>query len=130
MTSALRWGWVVNATPRPLYPRERPGTYCTGGWVGPRAGLDGCGKTAPTGIRSPDRPARNESLYRLSYRCSQTLGVEGLKNRIKPADIQTNQKRYLYVQPYLIYHLVWFQSHVKMTRMHNCHRTGESYRYE
>ena len=22
----------------------------------------------PTGIRSPDRPARNESLYRLSYR--------------------------------------------------------------
>jgi hypothetical protein len=25
-------------------PRERPGTYCTGGWVGARAGLDGCGK--------------------------------------------------------------------------------------
>ena len=23
--------------PRPLYPRERPGTYCIGGWVGPRA---------------------------------------------------------------------------------------------
>jgi hypothetical protein len=23
---------------------------------------------APTGIRSPDRPARSESLYRLSYR--------------------------------------------------------------
>jgi hypothetical protein len=21
-----RWGWVVNVTPRPLYPRERPGT--------------------------------------------------------------------------------------------------------
>jgi hypothetical protein len=20
-----RWGWVVNATPRPLYSRERPG---------------------------------------------------------------------------------------------------------
>jgi hypothetical protein len=28
------WGWVVNATPRPLYPREWPGTHCTGGWVG------------------------------------------------------------------------------------------------
>ena len=38
-------GWVVNATPRPLYPRERPGTHCTGRWVGPRAGLDGCGKS-------------------------------------------------------------------------------------
>jgi hypothetical protein len=34
--------------------------------VGPRAGLDGCGKFSPTGIRSPDRPARGESLYRLS----------------------------------------------------------------
>jgi len=40
-----RWGWVVNA--RPLYPRERPGTHCTGGWVGPGAGLDSCGKISP-----------------------------------------------------------------------------------
>ena len=27
--------------PAALYPRERPGTHFTGGWVGPRAGLDG-----------------------------------------------------------------------------------------
>ena len=32
--------------------------------MGTRAGLDGCGKSAPTGIRSPDRPTSNESLYR------------------------------------------------------------------
>jgi hypothetical protein len=38
---------VVNSTPRPLYPREWPGTHCTGGWVGPRAGLDGCWKSRP-----------------------------------------------------------------------------------
>ena len=44
-TSALGGGWVVNTTPRPLYPQERPGTHCTGGWVGLRAGLDGCGKS-------------------------------------------------------------------------------------
>ena len=31
-----RWGWVVSTMPRPLYPCERPGTYCIGGWVGPR----------------------------------------------------------------------------------------------
>jgi hypothetical protein len=43
------------------------GTYCTGGWVGPRTGLDRCGKSRPTGIRSPDRPAHSYSLYRLSY---------------------------------------------------------------
>ena len=32
-----RWGWVVNATPRPIYPQERPGTHCIRGWVDPRA---------------------------------------------------------------------------------------------
>jgi hypothetical protein len=61
-------GWVVNITPRPLCPKERPGTHCIGGWVGPRAGLDRWGKSRPPiGIWSQDRPARNESLYRLSY---------------------------------------------------------------
>jgi len=42
-----RWRWVVNATLWPLYPRERPGTHSIGGWVGPRGGLDGCGKSCP-----------------------------------------------------------------------------------
>jgi len=40
-------GWEVNATPRPLYARERPGTHCIGGWVVPRAGLKGCEKSRP-----------------------------------------------------------------------------------
>jgi hypothetical protein len=37
-----RWRWVVSITPRPRFtPKERtPGTHCTGGWVGPRAGMD------------------------------------------------------------------------------------------
>jgi hypothetical protein len=38
---------VVNATIRSLFPRERSGTYCVGGWVGPRDGLEGCGKSHP-----------------------------------------------------------------------------------
>jgi hypothetical protein len=37
-----RRGCVVSTTPQPLYPREIPGTHCTGGWVGPRVGLDVC----------------------------------------------------------------------------------------
>jgi len=45
-------------------PRERTGNNCTGVWVGPRAGLD---NVTHTGIRSPDRPTRSNSLYRLSY---------------------------------------------------------------
>ena len=52
-----------------LYPWERPCNHCTGGWVSRRAGLDRCGKSrSPTGIRSPDRQARNQSLYRPRYR--------------------------------------------------------------
>ena len=71
-----------DATPRPLYPRERSGNHRIGGWVGPRAGLDGGGKSRPhpTGIRSPDRPARSESLYRLSYR--------GRQGRLQPAYVK------------------------------------------
>jgi len=53
--------------PAAPYPRERPGTHCTGDWVGFRAGLDWCGKSRPTEIRSPDRPTRRHSLYRLRY---------------------------------------------------------------
>jgi hypothetical protein len=34
--------------------RDRPDTYCTGGWVGSRAGLDGCGKSRqPIGDSNP-----------------------------------------------------------------------------
>jgi hypothetical protein len=41
--------------------------------VGPGAGLDKCGKSRPTGIRSSDLPARSESLYRLRYPGFQDL---------------------------------------------------------
>ena len=46
LTSALDGGgW--STSPRPLYPREGPGTHSTEGWVGPRAGLEGSGKPRP-----------------------------------------------------------------------------------
>jgi hypothetical protein len=60
-------GVVVNDTPGQLYPRQRdPMHIIQNGWVGPTASLDGCRKSHPTGIRSSDRPAHSESLYRLS----------------------------------------------------------------
>jgi hypothetical protein len=131
LDTGARRGWVVTTTPRPLYPRERPDTHYTGGWVGPRAGPDVCEKSRPhrdffffffllvsctlvvwnccgirrktaccgffhyeksdgfgrertrdlgfqrparktprptKPLRTPDRPARSQSLYRLSYR--------------------------------------------------------------
>jgi len=33
--------------PAALCPRKRSGTHCTGAWLGPRAGLDRCGKPRP-----------------------------------------------------------------------------------
>ena len=103
-----RWGLVVNALPRPLYPRERAGTHCKGPYhlhvpivlksgslnflepSGPDQACNGIALLLPlpivkeagcapgpvwtgaenlatTGIRYPDRPARSESLHRLSY---------------------------------------------------------------
>jgi len=58
---------VVNATPRPLSPQERDPVPIIqeAGWA-PGPVWTGAENLAPTGIRSPDRPARSESLYRLS----------------------------------------------------------------
>jgi hypothetical protein len=41
-------GWVVSATPPPLYPRECPDTPCKEGRVSPTVGLDGCGISRTT----------------------------------------------------------------------------------
>jgi len=49
--------WVVNATPRQIYPEERPGTHCIGSWVEPGAGLDGCGKPRPHRDSIPGPPS-------------------------------------------------------------------------
>ena len=48
-------------------PQGNTGTHCIGGWVGPRAALDGCRKSRFYRDSIPDRPARSESLYRLRH---------------------------------------------------------------
>jgi hypothetical protein len=48
MTNDTRRGWGVSITPWPHFTRgKKPGTHCTGGWAGPRARLDRCGKFYP-----------------------------------------------------------------------------------
>jgi hypothetical protein len=49
--------------------------------VGPRSGLDRCGNIAPIGVRSSYRPARSQSLYRLSYQ-AHLIGSYTVLNRI------------------------------------------------
>ena len=66
MTAVLEGGeWSAARPGRTLF-RERPGTHFTGGWVGPRAGLDGAEKLVPTGIQSRTVQPVAQSLYLLS----------------------------------------------------------------
>ena len=53
--------------PAALYPRERTGTHLQQARWAPGPVWTGAENLAHTGIRSPNRPARSESLYRLSY---------------------------------------------------------------
>ena len=93
-TSALDGGWVINATPRPLYPRERPGTNCIGGWVDPRAGLDWCRKSrSPPGFdpRSAQPVASGYTewaipapvLWSYTINCSYTVSAQPTANTPK-----------------------------------------------
>ena len=53
--------------PTALYPREDVVPIVQeAGWA-PGPVWTGAENLAPTGIRSPDRPARSQSLYRLRY---------------------------------------------------------------
>ena len=45
-----RWVNGQQHTTAALYPKERPVTYFTGDWAGPRAGLDGRKTSSLTGL--------------------------------------------------------------------------------
>ena len=61
-------GWVVNATPWPFTPGKDTRYPLYKRMGGPQGRSGQVRKISPpTGIRSPDRPALSESLYRLRY---------------------------------------------------------------
>jgi hypothetical protein len=76
-----RRGWGVTVTPWPLFtPGKDPVPVVQEtGWA-PGPVWTGAENLTPTGIRSPDRPARSQSLYRLSYRAplhlTRTVKIE------------------------------------------------------
>lgn len=57
LTPALQES-VVSAMPWLLYPQQRPSTHFTGGWVDLRGGLYGSRKSRPSGVQTPNHPAR------------------------------------------------------------------------
>jgi hypothetical protein len=69
-----RWKWVVSFTPRPLFPQGKSPWYPLDRRLGgpqSRSGRGGEEKNSqpPLAIepQNPDRPARSQALYRLSY---------------------------------------------------------------
>ena len=68
LTSALDGGWMVKATSRPPYPRERDPIPIAqeAGWAS-RLVRRGAENLASAAIQFPNRPARSESLYQLRY---------------------------------------------------------------
>ena len=69
--------------PTALYPGKDPLPIVQeAGWA-PGPVWTGAENLAPTGIRSPDRPARGQSLYRLRYQAHiLNKGVEKIKKNI------------------------------------------------
>ena len=67
--------------PTVLFPGKGTGAHFIGGWVDPKASFDRYGNIAPTGFPSPNRPARNKSLYRLCYRGPHCPSVPIRKGR-------------------------------------------------
>jgi hypothetical protein len=66
LTSAVDGGGQRH-TLAALNPGKRPGTHFTGNWWVPGPVWTAEEIFATTGIRSSDRPARSESLYRLNH---------------------------------------------------------------
>jgi len=68
MTNGTRRGWGVSVTPWPLFTpgKDKVPIVQEAGWA-PGPVWTGAENLTHTGIRTPDRPARSQSLYRLSY---------------------------------------------------------------
>ena len=59
---AAKWGWVIKATPWPIYRGKDPVPVVYEiGWA-PEPVWTGAENLAPTRIPSPDRPARTDGL--------------------------------------------------------------------
>jgi len=77
MTNGTRRGWGVSVTPLPLFtPRKDPVPIVQEAVWAPGPGWTGAKNLAKPGIRSPDRPALSQSLYRPRYLARVSLHVQ------------------------------------------------------
>jgi len=62
--------------PAALPPGKRPGTHCIGGWMGLRAGLDGCGKSRP-----PTPGFNPRTVQPVASRCNDCAALAHKNNK-------------------------------------------------
>jgi hypothetical protein len=111
--------WVINATTRQLYLREKSGTHCIGGWIGPRAVLDECGKSRPhrdsitetvqpvtsrytdwaIPVRTWDKRLSSGTILRASIRHHSKFPQSSLYNTLNSSTVCTLSVSILHSQP-------------------------------
>jgi hypothetical protein len=111
-----RRGWGVSITHRPYFtPRKDPVPIVHEAGRAPGTVWTGVENLAPTWIRSrsPDRPARSQSLYRLSYPAHKSVRCIG------DLKIKNLFKKYIYVYIYTVY-IVYKADHTLAARSEAC----------
>ena len=81
--------------PAALYPGKDPVTIVQAARWAPGQVWTGAKNLAPTGIRSPDRPARSQSLYRLRYAAHGNGHAEG---KFRPVTSTNSRGIFLQIQ--------------------------------
>jgi hypothetical protein len=118
---------VASIRPRPYFtPGKDPVLILQeAGWV-PGLVWTGAKNLAPTGIRSPDRPARSHSLYRLSYRAHSGYNTTIILSNLCKKD-QQNSHSFVkaLIQLYIIY---WKNIYLNLCINYtSAHFVGSSY---
>jgi len=75
--------------PWPLFtPGKDPSSHCTGGWVGPRASVDKCGKS---------RPHRDSNILTYLIYYNTDAGLPTFKKLVETICITTLTYTYFYI---------------------------------
>jgi hypothetical protein len=84
-TSALDWGGGVGQrhAPAALLPVQTHGIHCIGGWVGPRVGLNGCGKSRPHRDSNPGPPRSQRVAIRTELSRPTSINLIFFCNRLQ-----------------------------------------------
>ena len=114
--------------PAAFYPQEGPVTHFTGGWVGPRAGLDGRKISSLPGFH-PEPSSPSQSLYQLSYPAHDA--VQSYTQKLKNSDASNGHAARTQFPPLLRNHsgVMCWDRHCRSLIM-AVFETGRGFRYK